>query len=428
MEITVRRTGGSAGGHELLGPVGTAGVDARLAEEIESVVRDVDFFDLPMAFPPNSGADLFEFAATVVDGDRSHSTSWDDLSDRPPQLDTLVELLLRSGATWRPATATTAAKLSPLFQSWTHSREEDTDDVELYRPEAFPFPPSFGRDGFQIRPDGTFLRRDVGPADGTVEIPGQWTAKVVNASFDYPTTEAKTFALLSYDHEQLRLRRQPDDRHGPGAGALVRSCLLLDFDTAEILVLESDPPQYLLAVSGTKPYRNMEVKLAPLVYVRQPEYWGIEAIGCAAGLVLPAEGPFSVTLPLAGVTGTKGVEVIGASRAERLGVPPAEAPELACGDWSAFLDLQPPGPPILRVRGSCTFGTAGHSAALSPHEPQGFNPKDLLLDLSIIEPSGPVAQVITELEVRYEEEVQRGAFDTVTILPDGISLDIQEVH
>jgi hypothetical protein len=40
---------------------------------------------------------------------------------------------------------------------------------------------------------------------------------------------------------------------------------LIDFDQAEIVTLESSPPQYVLHVSGTKPYLNMKVDLVPLV-------------------------------------------------------------------------------------------------------------------------------------------------------------------
>jgi hypothetical protein len=57
---------------------------------------------------------------------------------------------------------------------------------------------------------------------------------------------------------------------------------LIDFEQAEIVTLESDPPQYALVVRGTKPYLNMKVKLVPLVYVRRPEYWGIEWSGAFA--------------------------------------------------------------------------------------------------------------------------------------------------
>ena len=105
------------------------------------------------------------------------------------------------------------------------------------------------------------------------------------------------------------------------------SCRLIDFEQADIVTLESFPPQYVLAVSGTAPVFNLRVELIPLIYVRQPEYWGIEVVGCLPGSVfLPAERPFSVTLGLAGVTGTQGVEVIGGSRSQRLDVPPTDGP------------------------------------------------------------------------------------------------------
>ena len=43
---------------------------------------------------------------------------------------------------------------------------------------------------------------------------------------------------------------------------------LIDFEQAEVVTLKSFPPKYMLVVRGTKPYLNMRVKLAPLVYIR----------------------------------------------------------------------------------------------------------------------------------------------------------------
>jgi hypothetical protein len=39
------------------------------------------------------------------------------------------------------------------------------------------------------------------------------------------------------------------------------------------------PPPFVLRVSGTKPLANMQVQLVPLVFIRQPEYWGIDVVG-----------------------------------------------------------------------------------------------------------------------------------------------------
>ena len=84
------------------------------------------------------------------------------------------------------------------------------------------------------------------------------------------------------------------------------------------MTLESLPPQFILTVSGEKPYANMEVELSPLIYIQRPEYWGIEVVGhLPGGIRLPVMTPYTVSLPLAGLLGTKGIEIIGATRSER---------------------------------------------------------------------------------------------------------------
>lgn len=95
------------------------------------------------------------------------------------------------------------------------------------------------------------------------------------------------------------------------------SVRLIDFENAE-LVPGIVPETFILVVSGTKPYVNMTVMLSPLVYIRQPEYWGIEVIGMLPGIGLPATAPYTVSLPTDGILGTKGVEVIGATTRKKL--------------------------------------------------------------------------------------------------------------
>jgi hypothetical protein len=100
-----------------------------------------------------------------------------------------------------------------------------------------------------------------------------------------------------------------------------QSCRLIDFETAEVrpgFVTGT----FILVVSGTKPYANMTVELRPLIYIRRPAYWGIEVVGCLPGFGLPALAPYTVALPLDGVTGTRGIEVLGATRSRRIAVPP----------------------------------------------------------------------------------------------------------
>jgi hypothetical protein len=82
------------------------------------------------------------------------------------------------------------------------------------------------------------------------------------------------------------------------------------------------PDTYVLIVSGQKPYVNMHIDLVPLIYIRQPEYWEIEVVGCLRGIGLPVLTPYTVSLPLDGVRGVQGIEVVGATRRKRVHVPP----------------------------------------------------------------------------------------------------------
>lgn len=79
---------------------------------------------------------------------------------------------------------------------------------------------------------------------------------------------------------------------------------------------------WFLVVEGIKTWSNIEVTLNPFVYIRKPEYWEIEVVGCMSGVGQPVELPYSVTIPLEGITGHDGIEVIGANKREKFLVPP----------------------------------------------------------------------------------------------------------
>ncbi|MGH8910546.1 MAG: hypothetical protein ACRD0K_29640 [Egibacteraceae bacterium] len=99
-----------------------------------------------------------------------------------------------------------------------------------------------------------------------------------------------------------------------------QSCRVIDFESAHVFTLEINPPRHILVVRGEKPYFNMQVTLVPLVYIQQPDYWGIEVIGCLPEIGLPAVAPYVVQLDLVGTIGTCGIEVIGANRSERIDI------------------------------------------------------------------------------------------------------------
>jgi hypothetical protein len=83
----------------------------------------------------------------------------------------------------------------------------------------------------------------------------------------------------------------------------------------------SFPRQFFLIVSGVKPWVTMTVELRPLIYIKQPEFWGIEVVGCQHGIGLPMTAPYSVALDISHLLGTKGIEVIGAMSKKKIKVP-----------------------------------------------------------------------------------------------------------
>lgn len=97
-----------------------------------------------------------------------------------------------------------------------------------------------------------------------------------------------------------------------------------------------------------------------------------------------------------------------------------------CTDWNAWYNLQPPGPATLYVTGRCTFPTAGYTVELRPlrdHEEE----RVLHLERVVTEPTMAVPQVITTLDVRYEE-VTNAEYRFVLIHPGGIRLEVQEAR
>jgi hypothetical protein len=237
-----------------------------------------------------------------------------------------------AATTARPATEPIDKSLpQAVFRHWIHVRELDTKDFEVYKPAGTPLPPAFGRDGFEMRKDGRFIQFMIGPADEPVPAFGHWrlagklTVAVVLVN---PSRLAFAFQIVDVTTRELKIRRVPID--SPNGGdphetemeklPPAQTHRLIDFEQAQLRILESFPPQHVLVVSGVKPYMNMAVELTPLVYVRQPEYWEIEVVGSLRGVGLPAEAPYTVSLNLAASTGSKGIEVVGANRRQRIDI------------------------------------------------------------------------------------------------------------
>lgn len=122
-----------------------------------------------------------------------------------------------------------------------------------------------------------------------------------------------------------------------GSMSAIPSARIIDFEIAELRRLPFQDSLYLW-VRGRLPAKGMEARLSPRIYDGRPDYWGIEvaAIACrtpdndtgvtanenggetAAEVIDPLV--FERSVPLTGITGTKGVSVIGASLEKRIDI------------------------------------------------------------------------------------------------------------
>jgi hypothetical protein len=89
-----------------------------------------------------------------------------------------------------------------------------------------------------------------------------------------------------------------------------------------------------------------------------------------------------------------------------------------CKDWRALL-----GPGVVVVDCWATFPTAGWKMELRKAEEQGVKPEDLILERVVTFPEGYQPPVIRGMEIHWEE-VTDVEYKTVTIVPDGPTLEV----
>lgn len=98
---------------------------------------------------------------------------------------------------------------------------------------------------------------------------------------------------------------------------------IIDFEIAELRKLPFQDSLYLW-VRGTLPGIGFEARLAPRLYHDRPDYWGIEVAvihaPAPANDVGDAGKPlvFERSVPLTGITGVRGITVIGANQVKRI--------------------------------------------------------------------------------------------------------------
>ena len=96
-----------------------------------------------------------------------------------------------------------------LIGRWIHSHEEDTPNVQIYRPADYPFPPARGRDGLEFRAGGDLVYLGIARGDGTEASNGRWTIESPNRiriEIENDRIEPYTIEVISCDEEALKIR------------------------------------------------------------------------------------------------------------------------------------------------------------------------------------------------------------------------------
>ena len=124
----------------------------------------------------------------------------------------LGSLPLLLAATCQPAAdrPVLPPSLKALHGTWLHSREEDQGDTLVYRPNTYKFPPTRGRTGFAIGPNGRFTQYDIAPTDGLQGRPGIWTLRPENhlhIQLSGAEPSAYELVILKLEGKKLYVRR-----------------------------------------------------------------------------------------------------------------------------------------------------------------------------------------------------------------------------
>lgn len=96
-----------------------------------------------------------------------------------------------------------------LHRHWVHSHEEDTATERVYRPAEFPFPPSRGRTGFDLKPDHRCTAFEIAPADGSEEYSATWELDADDrlTIYDDRRRPVRVLQVVAVDAERLVVRK-----------------------------------------------------------------------------------------------------------------------------------------------------------------------------------------------------------------------------
>ncbi len=83
-----------------------------------------------------------------------------------------------------------------LIGAWLHSHEDDTEEIKVYRPAGYDFPPSRGRVGFNLMEGGECIYYGIAPADGSTNEPASWRWEGGNTLVITPKEEGASEMVL----------------------------------------------------------------------------------------------------------------------------------------------------------------------------------------------------------------------------------------
>ena len=97
-----------------------------------------------------------------------------------------------------------------LERHWIHSHEEDTQDIRVYRPAGYDFPPARGRRGLEFREGGELIYYGIARADGSEQFSGRWTIEerdLVRINVDNERIRPFILKVVSCNDDTLEVRR-----------------------------------------------------------------------------------------------------------------------------------------------------------------------------------------------------------------------------
>ena len=97
-----------------------------------------------------------------------------------------------------------------ILRHWIHSHEEDTNEIIVYRPVNYNFPPSRGRIGFEFMEDGGMNYHAIAYADGSEQSFGHWDTQGQNRiriNVENERIQSFDLEIVSCDEETLKVKR-----------------------------------------------------------------------------------------------------------------------------------------------------------------------------------------------------------------------------